>query len=126
MLTKSEEEILNLLWKENRPLTSTEIVNLSVERSWKKSYIHLLISSLLKKGVIKIDGFVKTTKNYARTFVPLMTKEEYAIKQFTNSCELSKDSKTDIFAALIKETDDPEVLEKLEAMVEKKKQELKI
>ena len=65
MLTKSEEEILDLLWTENRPMTSTEIVNLSVNRTWKKSYIHLLINSLLKKEVIKVEGFVKTTKNYA-------------------------------------------------------------
>lgn len=37
MLTKSEEEILDLLWTENRPMTSTEIVNLSVNRTWKKA-----------------------------------------------------------------------------------------
>lgn len=125
MLTKSEEEILDLLWTENKPLTSTEIVNLSVNRTWKKSYIHLLINSLLKKEVIRIDGFVKTTKNYARTFVPVLTREEYAVKQFTKSAEFNKGSKTNLFAALIDETDDPTIINELEEMINRKKQELK-
>ncbi len=125
MLTKSEEEILDLLWTENRPMTSTEIVNLSVNRTWKKSYIHLLINSLLKKEVIKVEGFVKTTKNYARTFIPVFTREEYAVKQFTDSSEFNKGSKENLFAALIENTDDPQVIDKLEKMIERKKQELK-
>ena len=62
MLTKSEEEILDLLWTENRPMTSTEIVNLSVNRTWKKSYIHLLINSLLKKEVIKVESLERHGK----------------------------------------------------------------
>lgn len=125
MLTKSEEEILDLLWTENKPMTSSDIVNLSVNRTWKKSYIHLLINSMLKKEVIKIDGFVKTTKNYARTFVPVLTREEYIIKQFTESADFNKGSKTDLFAALIDETDDPKIIDELEKILQRKKEELK-
>ncbi len=125
MLTKSEEEILDLLWTENKPMTSSDIVNLSVNRTWKKSYIHLLINSMLKKEVIKIDGFVKTTKNYARTFVPVLTREEYIIKQFTESADFNKGSKADLFAALIDETDDPKIIDELEKILQRKKEELK-
>ncbi len=125
MLTKSEEEILDLLWTENKPMTSSDIVNLSVNRTWKKSYIHLLINSMLKKEVIKIDGFVKTTKNYARTFVPVLTREEYIIKQFTESADFNKGSKADLFAALIYETDDPKIIDELEKILQRKKEELK-
>ena len=125
MLTKSEEEILDLLWTENKPMTSSDIVNLSVNRTWKKSYIHLLINSMLKKEVIKIDGFVKTTKNYARTFVPVLTREEYRIKQFTESADFNKGSKADLFAALIDETDDPKIIDELEKILQRKKEELK-
>lgn len=125
MLTKSEEEILDLLWTENKPMTSSDIVNLSVNRTWKKSYIHLLINSMLKKEVIRIDGFVKTTKNYARTFVPVLTREEYIIKQFTESSDFNKGSKADLFAALIDETNDPKIIEELEKILQRKKEELK-
>ena len=81
MLTKSEEEIMYLLWDLDEPLTSSEIVKKAVNKTWKKSYINLLINSLLKKDMIKVVGVKQMTKNYARTFVPTMTKDAYAIKQ---------------------------------------------
>ena len=37
MLTKSELEIMELLWQEDEPLTSSQIIDMSVDRSWKKS-----------------------------------------------------------------------------------------
>ena len=80
MLTKSEEEIMYLLWDLDEPLTSSEIVKKAVNKTWKKSYINLLINSLLKKDMIKVVGVKQMTKNYARTFVPTMTKDAYAIK----------------------------------------------
>ena len=79
MLTKSEEEIMYLLWDLDEPLTSSEIVKKAVNKTWKKSYINLLINSLLKKDMIKVVGVKQMTKNYARTFVPTMTKDAYAI-----------------------------------------------
>ena len=78
MLTKSEEEIMYLLWDLDEPLTSSEIVKKAVNKTWKKSYINLLINSLLKKDMIKVVGVKQMTKNYARTFVPTMTKDAYA------------------------------------------------
>ena len=74
MLTKSEEEIMYLLWDLDEPLTSSEIVKKAVNKTWKKSYINLLINSLLKKDMIKVVGVKQMTKNYARTFVPTMTE----------------------------------------------------
>ena len=84
MLTKSEEEIMYLLWDLDEPLTSSEIVKKAVNKTWKKSYINLLINSLLKKDMIKVVGVKQMTKNYARTFVPTMTKDAYAIKQISD------------------------------------------
>ena len=68
-LTKSEHEIMNLLWHVDKPLTASEIIEQSTDKTWKDSYIHLLINSLLDKEMIRAEGFAKTTKNYARTFV---------------------------------------------------------
>ena len=48
MLTKSEEEIMYLLWDLDEPLTSSEIVKKAVNKTWKKSYINLLINSLFQ------------------------------------------------------------------------------
>ena len=90
MLTNSEEQMMQLLWQQEKPLTATEIIGLSDGKTWKDSYVHLLINSLIKKGLIEVKGFVKTTKNYARTFSPSMSREEYAIKSIKSANNYSK------------------------------------
>lgn len=124
MLTKSELEIMELMWREDRPLTSSEIITLSVDRTWKKSYVHLLINSLLKKEMIEVVGFVKTTKNYARTFQAKVSKEDYSVNQFTNMQSFDSNDIPKIISALISKTDDSAMIEELEQMIEKRKEEL--
>ena len=67
-ITNSEKQILEVLWDEEKPLTSSEIVGVSDDRTWKASSVHLLLNSLLNKDLVEVAGFKKTTKNYARTF----------------------------------------------------------
>ena len=71
-ITNSEKQILEVLWDEEKPLTSSEIVGVSDDRTWKASSVHLLLNSLLNKDLVEVAGFKKTTKNYARTFQPTM------------------------------------------------------
>ena len=124
MLTKSELEIMELMWKEDKPLTSTEIIELSTDRSWKKSYVHLLINSLLEKEMIEVAGFVKTTKNYARTFKVRVSKEEYSINQFTTMQSFDENDIPKIVSALIEKIDNVDVLNKLSKIVRDRKVEL--
>ena len=116
MLTKSEEEIMYLLWDLDEPLTSSEIVKKAVNKTWKKSYINLLINSLLKKDMIKVVGVKQMTKNYARTFVPTMTKDAYAIKQISD--------RPTLFSELIEKTESSDVFDELEALLKKRREEL--
>lgn len=124
MLTKSELEIMELLWKESEPLTSSQIIEMSVDRSWKKSYVHLLLNSLLEKEMVEIVGFVKTTKNYARTFRAKVSKEEYSVGRFTSMSSFEQSDIPKIVSALIKKTDDESLISELEQMIEKRKAEL--
>lgn len=80
-LTKSEIAVMEVLWDEGEELTSAEIIQKSKEREWKDSSIHLIINSLLRKKVVTVAGFKKTTKNYARTFVPVETREQFLVGQ---------------------------------------------
>ena len=109
-LTKSEREIMALLWQVEKPLTASEIIELSTEKTWKDSYIHLLINSLLEKGMIRAEGFAKTTKNYARTFIAAVTEDEYAVRQITGKKRLTNASAISIVSALIDQADEPEAL----------------
>ena len=123
-LTDSEREVLELLWEEGRPLTSAEIVKLSEDKTWKASYIHLMINSLLKKKVIEVAGFRQTTKNYARTFAPTMTREEFSIHTLREENQLNASSLSLLFGALLEEDVDREVIDELSDMLRRKKEEL--
>ena len=77
-MTKSEKQVMNLLWNVDRPLSCTEIVELSEDKTWKDSYVHSLLKSLMKKGIVKIESFELISRKYARKFSPAMGKAEYA------------------------------------------------
>ncbi|MEY8236390.1 BlaI/MecI/CopY family transcriptional regulator [Lachnospiraceae bacterium 66-29] len=129
-LTNSELEIMETMWKMNRPLSRSEIIELTPNRTWKKSSIHILINKMLEKEVIKVDGFVRTNKNYGRTYAPLITKDDYIVSTFDKIKTSYSDSKssavTSIFAALIQDEDiNDELLDELQQMIERRKQKKK-
>lgn len=121
-LTKSEREIMNLLWHVEKPLTASEIIEQSTDKTWKDSYIHLLINSLLEKEMIRAEGFAKTTKNYARTFIAAVSEEEYAVRQITGKKGLDTESVVSIVSALIDQACEPDALmDSLEKMFAEKR-----
>ncbi|WP_370768240.1 BlaI/MecI/CopY family transcriptional regulator [Ruminococcus sp.] len=124
MLTKSEEEIMSLLWEVGEPLASSEIVSKSVDRTWRKSYINLLINSLLSKNMIKVVGVKQMTKNYARTFEPTMTKYAYSVKRIFSLSGFNEENIPDLFAEIIANTENPQILEKMQSQLDERKQEL--
>ena len=67
-LTKNELEIMDVLWKEGRPLSRGEILSLSGEKSWMDSSVHILLNSMLKKGAIREAGFMKCGKTCGRIY----------------------------------------------------------
>lgn len=124
-LTKSESEVMYLLWHTDRALSAAEMVALSPQKTWKDSYIHLMVNSLLKKGMITSAGFVKTFRNYARTFAPCMTEEEYAQLQLRNTTIQDPALVAPFLSAMIDTADDPaSMIDELIAMLQKKREKL--
>ncbi len=78
-LTKNEIEIMDVLWRENRPLSRGEILNLSADKSWMDSSVHILLNSMLKKGAIQEAGFVKCGKTCGRVYEAAFSCEEYHV-----------------------------------------------
>ena len=60
-LTRSELEIMNVIWAAGRPLTRGEILELSVDKTWKENSVHILLNRLLAKGAIA-EGYGKLYK----------------------------------------------------------------
>lgn len=77
VLTKSELEIMDVLWAAECPLSRADLLERSEEKNWKDSSIHILLNGLLQKEAIREAGFVKRSKTYGRTFLPTLTREEY-------------------------------------------------
>ncbi|MCD7736903.1 MAG: BlaI/MecI/CopY family transcriptional regulator [Lachnospiraceae bacterium] len=113
---------MDLLWNIDRPLTATEIVNLTPERTWKKSYIHLLINSLIKKNLIKSETLVRTGRNFGRAFVATTTREEFEIRQITNGKNFSQNSVKSLVSILLESVSDPDIFDELEQIIKKKKE----
>ena len=123
-LTKSENEIMELLWREGRPLSRSEIIDLTPDRTWKPASIHILLNSMLEKGAIQVAGFVQSTKNYARTFTPTLTADEYAVLQFKHSSAFNEQSVLCLVSALVEDIQDQDTLAKLGDILVKRKLQL--
>ena len=76
-LTKSEMQIMDVLWASDDPLSRADLLARSEDKSWKDSSVHILLNGLLKKGAIREVGFVKRSKTYGRTFAPALSREQY-------------------------------------------------
>lgn len=113
-LTKSESEVMYLLWHTDRALSAAEMVTLSPQKTWKDSYIHLMVNSLLKKGMITPAGFV-----------PCMTEEEYAQLQLRDTTIQDPALVAPFLSAMIDTADDPaSMIDELIVMLQKKREKL--
>jgi BlaI family penicillinase repressor len=114
-LTKSEMQIMDVLWEAGEPLSRADLLNCGENKSWKDSSVHILLNGLLAKNAIQEAGFVKRSKTYGRTFVPCMTREEYFAT--TIYSHANKPDIVGLFAALLKRDITPEQLTQMEALL---------
>lgn len=120
-LTRSEMEIMDVLWGVNAPLSRADLLARSEEKTWKDSSVHILLNGLLQKGAIREAGFVKRSKTYGRTFVPTMTREEYFAS--TIFSHRHKPQIVGLMQALLRREDiTADELEAIAAAVEKRRQ----
>ena len=102
-LTKSEMQIMDVLWASDVPLSRSDLLDRPENKSWKDSSVHILLNGLLQKGTIREAGFVKRSKTYGRTFEPTLTREEYFATTIYSHAQ--KPEIVGLFAALLKRDD---------------------
>jgi BlaI family penicillinase repressor len=118
-LTRSEMEIMDVLWGSSVPLSRSDLLARQDEKSWKDSSVHILLNGLLLKGAIREAGVVKRSKTYGRTFAPTMTREEYFAQ--TIFSHRHKPDVVGLFEALLRREDiTAEQLAKIAEMVQQK------
>jgi predicted transcriptional regulator len=119
-LTRSEMEIMDVLWESGEPLSRADLLAKSECKTWKDSSVHILLNGLLQKGAIKEAGLIKRSKTYGRIFAPTLTREEYFAT--TIFCHRHKPQIVGLFEALLRREDiTPEQLEQIAALVAQKK-----
>lgn len=128
-LTPNELEIMELMLRENRPLSRTDIIELSPDRSWKASSIHILLNKMLDKDAIKVDGFVRTGKNYGRTYSPALSNVDYLLMTIKGSSLYQNSRKEATIAVISSLINDKDItaqdIREIEAVIEAKKSKLK-
>lgn len=119
-LTKSEMQIMDVLWDSDVPLSRADLLERSEDKTWKDSSVHILLNGLLKKSAIREVGFVKRSKTYGRTFAPTLTREQYfATTIFSHA---RKPEIIGLFAALLKRKDiTDDQLNEIEKLVQERK-----
>ena len=116
VLTKSEMEIMDVLWEDGGELSRSDFLDRSDEKSWKDSSVHILLNGLLRKGAIREAGIVKRSKTYGRTFLPTMTREEYFAT--TSFSHRYKPDMAGLIEALLKRPEaDEATLKRIQEMV---------
>ena len=122
-LTNNELDVLKTLLAADQPLTSADIIANSVNKTWKDRSIHLLIKTLLEKGAIHEVGFTRTGKTFGRTFAATDIGKNAHLDM---AVDFVKDAgPTEIVAAMFDSQDvDMETLNRIEAIIKKRKQEL--
>ncbi len=121
-LTRGEERLMEMFWNAGRPLTSMELCKMTDE--FNDSYVHRLLNSLEKKKMLSVSGLVKSGKQYARSFEPTMTREEYAAFVMEKLGIREEKSFAKVAVALTGkasdrgETEKQELIEELERIVE--------
>ncbi len=78
-LTKNELEIMDVLWKQERPLSRGELLALPEKKTWMDSSIHILLNSLLRKGAIREAGYAKCGKTSGRVYEAALSCAEYYV-----------------------------------------------
>ena len=118
-LTRSEMEIMDVLWASDAPLSRADLLAHSEEKTWKDSSVHILLNGLLQKGAIQEAGLVKRSKTYGRVFAPTLTREEYFARPIF--CHRHKPEILGLFAALLAREDiTQEQLQEIRKLVDQK------
>ena len=117
VLTKSEMQIMDVLWEDGGELSRSDFLERSQDKSWKDSSVHILLNGLLRKGAIREAGVIKRSKTYGRTFLPTMSREVYFAQHCF--CHRYKPDMVGLISALLEQpAADKDALLRIKELVE--------
>lgn len=125
-LTNRENDIMELLWKSEKPLIASDIARMDDNLSINT--VQSVLKTLLKKGLIEVADIVYSGKVLTRSYRTTITADEFAISQFMHRAEyFDKNISTSniVNALLAKEKDEEEAILELEKLIQERKHKLR-
>ena len=116
-----ELDVLNILWKTEKPMTSTDIVN--EQRGLTQSTVIAVLRKLLKDGLVEVSGVTHSGKVLSRTYRPTEESRDLILQNFQNDYRNFSNviPKSSLCAAILEVDDNPakakEEIKKLKAIL---------
>ena len=111
-LTKKEQEVMDVLWNSDVPMSPYDIGNASP--NLLECTVRQVTQKLLKKGYIEISGVGYTKNSITRKFAPTFTQADYLENLSNEKCSLQ------FVSNYIGKSNDLEALDTLEKMIQEK------
>lgn len=116
-----ELDVLNILWKTDEPMTSTDIVN--EQKGLTQSTVIAVLRKLLKDGLVEVAGVTHSGKVLSRTYRPTEESRDLILQNFQNDyrnfCNVIP--KSSLCAAILEIDENPtkakEEIKKLKAIL---------
>lgn len=107
-LNQRELDVLNILWKTDEPMTSTDIVN--EQRGLTQSTVIAVLRKLLKDDLVEVAGVTHSGKVLSRTYRPTPASRDVIMSNFAGDYASFKNviSKSDLCAAILGIEQSPE------------------
>lgn len=129
VISNNEYNILLTIWKAGHALSAQEIVENMEDKSFKDRTIHSILTAMLEKGLIFVDGQRLSSRIYCRLFNTSLSFEQFQSRQIMDSPVYRQDKAQvlpGILSALVEDEDvGPDTLDKLEALLKERKKRLR-
>lgn len=111
-LNPRELDVLNILWKSDEAMTSTDIVN--EMRGLTQSTVIAVLRKLLQDELVEVCGVTHSGKVLSRTYRPTEASRNVILNNFASDYKSFKNvvSKSDICAAILHVDQSPEKMQK--------------
>lgn len=108
-------DVLEVLWNTEEALSANDIAEVS---KISKNTVLPVLKNLLGQEYIKVDDVVLTGKTLTRKYLPAIDKEEFILNHYDINID-------NLLTHFLAKEDDPEVIPKIEELIDKKKNDLK-
>lgn len=116
-LTKRENEIMEILWNNDKEMSATDIMNAS--NGISLNTIQQTLQKLLKMNYIYVSSIGMNKKALTRLYRPSIEEVDY-ISSFINESTYAK-----LASSFITQTKNDKILEELSQLIEEKRKSLK-